>query len=65
MSDFVLSVLRLGSTPRKLAEEHLSGIFTVARGYAVVVNSVEAAPAVSGASNVPPSLSAAFRRAQQ
>jgi len=36
MSDFVLSVLRLGSTPRKLAEEHLSGLFTVARGYAVV-----------------------------
>lgn len=65
VSDFVLSVLRLGSTPRRLAEEHLSGIFTVARGYAVVMNSVEAAPAVSGASNIPPALSAAFRRMQQ
>jgi tyrosine-protein kinase Etk/Wzc len=63
MSDFVLSVLRLGSTPRKLAEEHLSGLFTIARGYAVVVNSVEAAPAVS-ASAAPPGLSAAFKRFQ-
>jgi hypothetical protein len=54
----------LGSTPRKLAEEHLAGIFTVARGYAVVVNSVEA-PSSFGIPTAPPSLSAAFRRLQQ
>lgn len=64
LSDFVLSVLRLGSTPRKLAEEHLSGIFTVARGYAVVVNSVEA-PSSFSIPSAPPGLSAAFRRLQQ
>lgn len=62
MSDFVLTVLRLGATPRKLAEEHLSGLFTVARGHAVVMNSVDIAPAVSGASSMPPGLAAAFRR---
>jgi tyrosine-protein kinase Etk/Wzc len=62
MSDFVLSVLRLGSTPRKLAEEHVQGIFTGARGYAVVVNSVEPVPATT--SDAPPSLAAAFRRLQ-
>jgi Mrp family chromosome partitioning ATPase len=58
ISDFVLSVLRLGSTPRRLAEEHLTGIFTVARGYAVVVNNVEAIPSSLGASAAPPRLAA-------
>ena len=58
ISDFVLSVLRLGSTPRRLAEEHLTGIFTVARGYAVVVNNVEAMPSSLGASAAPPRLAA-------
>jgi Mrp family chromosome partitioning ATPase len=43
LADFVLSVVRLGSTPRKLAEEHLSAMFSVARGHAVAVNNVEAA----------------------
>ena len=61
LSDFVLSVFRLGSTPRRVAEEHLSGILTVARGYAVVVNSVEA-PVGLNMLSAPPKLSAAFRR---
>jgi tyrosine-protein kinase Etk/Wzc len=62
MSDFVLSVLRLGSTSRRLAEEHVSAIFTGSRGYAVVVNSVEAAPATAGVAEMPANLSTAFRR---
>jgi tyrosine-protein kinase Etk/Wzc len=41
MADFVLSVMRLGNTPRRLAEEHLHGMFAVARGFAVVVNNGE------------------------
>jgi tyrosine-protein kinase Etk/Wzc len=61
MSDFVLSVLRLGSTPRTLAEEHVDGIFTVARGYAVALNYVEGAPTSLGRSNMH-SLTAASRR---
>jgi tyrosine-protein kinase Etk/Wzc len=62
MSDFVLSVLRLGNTPRKLAEEHLRGMFTVARGYAVVVNNADP-PRVYGTSSKPArSLPSALRR---
>jgi tyrosine-protein kinase Etk/Wzc len=43
MSDFVLSVVRVGNTPRKPAEEHLRTMLAVARGYAVVVNNSERA----------------------
>jgi Mrp family chromosome partitioning ATPase len=62
LSDFVLSVLRLGSTSRRLAEEHVSAVFTGARGYAVVVNSVEAAPGMARAPEVPANFSTAFKR---
>jgi len=64
MSDFVLSVLRLGQTSRRLAEEHVSGVFTSARGYAVVVNSVGAEPAFSRTAEAPVRFGAAFRRLQ-
>jgi uncharacterized protein involved in exopolysaccharide biosynthesis/Mrp family chromosome partitioning ATPase len=50
LSDFVLSVMRLGNTPRKLAEAHLTGMFSAARGYAIVVNNAESA-LVPGAKN--------------
>jgi Mrp family chromosome partitioning ATPase len=62
LSDFVLSVLRLGNTPRRLAEDHLAGIFDVARGYAVVVNNAEPATRRGGVAKAPASLASAFRR---
>ena len=62
LCDFVLSVVRLGHTSRRLAEEHLTGMFSVARGYAVALNDVQAAvnalPQVSNG----PRLQSAFRR---
>jgi Mrp family chromosome partitioning ATPase len=61
VSDFVLSVLRLGNTPRKLAEEHLAGLLMVARSYALVVNGVEA-PAIFAAPASAPSLAAVGSR---
>lgn len=64
LSDFVLSVLRLGSTPRRLAEEHVQGIFAGARGYAVVVNSAEVGVFAANTNDAPPSLASAFRRMQ-
>lgn len=45
MTDFVISVVRLGNTPRKLAEEHFGGVIAAARGYAVVINNAERASA--------------------
>lgn len=39
--DFVLSILRLSHTARKVAENHLSDIQAVARRYALVVNNSE------------------------
>jgi uncharacterized protein involved in exopolysaccharide biosynthesis/Mrp family chromosome partitioning ATPase len=62
LSDFVLSVVRLGSTSRKLAEEHVAGLFTVARGYAVAVNYVAAAPARLRPSAMPARLSGVAQR---
>jgi tyrosine-protein kinase Etk/Wzc len=64
LSDFVLSVLRLGSTPRRLAEEHVQGIFSGARGYAVVVNSAEVGAFAANTNEATPSLASAFRRLQ-
>lgn len=42
-SDFVLSVVRLGNTPRSAAEEHARGLISRARGHAVIVNTSDAA----------------------
>jgi Mrp family chromosome partitioning ATPase len=64
LSDFVLSVFRLGNTSRKLAEEHLAGMYDVARGCAVVVNNAAPALAPSSPRSMPPSMSEAFRRAR-
>lgn len=64
VSDFVLSVFRLGSTQRKPAEEHLSAIFTVARGCAVVVNGVEIPTAFATPNQPQRAFGAAFRRLQ-
>lgn len=38
LADFVFSVVRLGKTGRRMAEEHLRGISSVARNHALVVN---------------------------
>jgi tyrosine-protein kinase Etk/Wzc len=62
MSDFVLSILRLGRTPRKLAEEHVSGMSMVARGCALIVNGVEVPATLSSVTSTPAHLSDAFRR---
>jgi tyrosine-protein kinase Etk/Wzc len=65
LSDFVLSVVKLGTTSRRLTEEHVAGIFTLARGHAVAVNNVEPAlQAVRPLSAAPkiPRLTDAFRR---
>ncbi|HET8933380.1 MAG TPA: GNVR domain-containing protein [Polyangiales bacterium] len=42
LSDFVLSVVRLGHTSRRVAEEHLTSIFSESRGLAVALNDVQA-----------------------
>ncbi|MET0391331.1 MAG: GNVR domain-containing protein [Polyangiales bacterium] len=42
LSDFVLSVIRLGSTPRKLAEEHVRDLGMKSNGHAVVINDSDA-----------------------
>jgi len=63
LADFVLSVMRLGNTTRKLAEEHLAGLFPVARGCAVVVNNAEDVMMPgSPKTKAPPRLAAALRR---
>jgi Mrp family chromosome partitioning ATPase len=62
LADYVVSVVRLGSTSRRTAEEHLSGIFTVARGQSVIVNNVDMLPQVSRQGLGAPKLSAALRR---
>ena len=41
LADYVVSVVRLGSTSRRTAEEHLSGMFAVARGHSVIVNNAD------------------------
>jgi tyrosine-protein kinase Etk/Wzc len=41
-SDFVLSVIRLGNTQRKVAEEHVRGLGAKAHGHAVVINDSDA-----------------------
>jgi tyrosine-protein kinase Etk/Wzc len=43
LSDLVLTVVRLGNTPRLLAERHVQGIFPVARGHAALINDAERA----------------------
>ena len=40
-SDFVLSVIRLGNTPRKLAEEHVRAFSGKQAGHALVVNATD------------------------
>lgn len=62
LCDFVLSVVRLGSTSRKLAEEHLAEIFSVSRGHGVAVNSVEAAYQNLRPQSMVPKFAGAFRR---
>jgi Mrp family chromosome partitioning ATPase len=62
LCDFVLSVVRLGHTSRRLAEEHLAGMFNVARGYAVALNDVQATVATLAQAANAPRLQGAFRR---
>ncbi|MEY4583359.1 MAG: hypothetical protein RL701_8062, partial [Pseudomonadota bacterium] len=58
-SDFVISVMRIGSTPRRTAEEHMRGLVSKSRGHAVVVNSSDAAPFVYQGQNNPQQSAAA------
>jgi tyrosine-protein kinase Etk/Wzc len=44
-SDFVLSVVRIGSTPRRLTEEHVRGLVSKTRGHALIVNNSDVAVA--------------------
>jgi tyrosine-protein kinase Etk/Wzc len=63
LSDFVLSVVRLGHTSRRVAEDHLAGLFSESRGLAVALNDVQAAAVASFAhSQNAPRLQSAFRR---
>jgi Mrp family chromosome partitioning ATPase len=63
LSDFVLSVVRLGHTSRRLAEDHLTGLYSESRGLAVALNDVQAATVASFAqSQNAPRLQSAVRR---
>lgn len=63
LSDFVLSVVRLGHTSRRVAEDHLTGLFNESRGLAVALNDVQAAAVTSFAHSQPaPRLQSASRR---
>jgi tyrosine-protein kinase Etk/Wzc len=58
-SDFALSVVRLGNTTRKLAEEHVRALAGKCHGHAVVVNASDVAtiygyPEYGGSSSVMP-----------
>jgi tyrosine-protein kinase Etk/Wzc len=62
LADFVLSVVRLGSTSRRAAEEHLSGMFNVTRAHGVAVNNVEIATQGHKPQSMVPRLAGALRR---
>lgn len=62
LSDFVLSVVRLGHTSRRVAEEHLTAMFSESRGLAVALNDVQAVAPALIHSQTSPRLQGAFRR---
>jgi uncharacterized protein involved in exopolysaccharide biosynthesis/Mrp family chromosome partitioning ATPase len=62
LCDFVLSIVRLGHTSRRIAEEHLAVVFSVARGYAIALNDVQTSVAMLPQAANSPRLQRSSRR---